>query len=95
MFPINQIRIARHTHDLKKLLRFYEDGLQFTRIGSFSEHDGYSGVMLGMPDAHVHLEFTEHADTKAIQTPSPDNLLVLNLNQFLSDGSSMCDAGCR
>lgn len=76
MFPISQIRIARHTHDLKNLLRFYEEGLQFTRIGSFNDHNGYTGVMLGMPDAHVHLEFTEHTDIKPIQTPSPDNLLV-------------------
>jgi hypothetical protein len=76
MFPINQIRIARHTQNLKNLLRFYEEGLQFTRIGSFSDHDGYTGVMLGMPDAHVHLEFTEHIVAQQMQLPSPDDLLV-------------------
>lgn len=76
MFPINQIRFARHTHNLEKVLHFYEVGLQFQRIGSFSGHDGYTGVMLGMPDAQVHLEFTEHKDVRPMEQPSPDHLVV-------------------
>lgn len=76
MFPISQIRVARPTGNLANLIRFYQEGLMFKRIGEFSDHQGYSGVMLGMPDASVHLEFTEHTELKSFPKPSKDNLLV-------------------
>ncbi|HNP54530.1 MAG TPA: hypothetical protein PKK69_07925, partial [Ferruginibacter sp.] len=59
-FPIQQIRFARPTDQLTELVRFYQEGLQFPIIGSFQDHDGYDGVLLGMPDGSVHLEFTQH-----------------------------------
>ncbi len=77
MFPISQIRFARPTENLSGLVRFYEEGLLFKRIGEFHDHSGYSGVMLGMPDAGVHLEFTEHVEINSYPRPSKDNLLVL------------------
>jgi catechol 2,3-dioxygenase-like lactoylglutathione lyase family enzyme len=71
-----QIRIARPTDKLKELIRFYRDGLGLTIIGSFNEHEGYDGVMLGMPDASVHLEFTQHINGSPCPAPTRDNLLV-------------------
>ncbi len=76
-FPISQIRFARPTNDLTPILRFYEEGLMFRRIGEFKDHAGYTGVMLGMPDASVHLEFTQHEAPVAAAPPTRDNLLVL------------------
>lgn len=76
MFPISQIRVARPTGNLLNLIRFYQEGLMFERIGEFKDHQGYSGVMLGMPDASVHLEFTEFTEIKSLPRPSKDNLLV-------------------
>ena len=71
-----QIRIARPTDQLKELIHFYCEGLGLNIIGSFNEHDGYDGVMLGMPDASVHLEFTQHANGSPCPAPTRDNLLV-------------------
>lgn len=76
-FPIQQIRVARPTDQLDELLRFYRDGLQFPLIGSFQDHAGYDGVMLGMPDGSVHLEFTQHQNGSPCPAPTEDNLLVL------------------
>lgn len=74
---LTRIRIARPTDKLEQVVTFYRDALGLPIIGHFDHHAGYSGVMLGMPDDLVHLEFT-HAD-KGSPCPAPtkDNLLVL------------------
>ncbi|HEX5748816.1 MAG TPA: VOC family protein [Archangium sp.] len=46
-------------------------------LGSFTGHAGYDGVMLGLPDAGVHLELTHHEQGSPGEAPSRDNLLVL------------------
>ena len=74
--PVTQFRIARPTHQLDKIIEFYTIGLGLKIVGSFSEHDGYDGVMLGLPDVHYHLEFTQHINATPIKPPSDDNLLV-------------------
>ncbi len=71
-----QFRIARPTDKLEEVLRFYRDGLGLKVIGSFSDHDGYDGVMLGLPDAKYHLEFTSHKAGSPCPAPTKDNLLV-------------------
>lgn len=48
-------------------------------IGSFHGHAGYDGVMLGLPGAAYHLEFTHHEQGSPCPAPSADNLLVLYL----------------
>src|SRR2546425_806016 len=40
-------------------------------------HDGYDGVMLGLPTRSYHLEFTQHRNGQPCRAPSLDNLLVL------------------
>lgn len=79
-FPITQIRVARPTHQLKAVVKFYKEGLLFPEIGSFTDHDGFSGIMLGMPDGSVHLEFTQHINAEPCYAPSKDNLLVFYFN---------------
>ena len=75
--PISQVRIARPTDKLEEVLRFYSEGLGLKIVGSFREHDGYSGYMLGLPGTDYHLEFTQHAAGSPCPAPSNDNLLVL------------------
>jgi len=72
-----QVRIARPTDRLEEVIRFYRDGLGLRELGRFREHDGYDGVMLGLPQATYHLEFTQHRAGNPARAPSADNLLVL------------------
>jgi catechol 2,3-dioxygenase-like lactoylglutathione lyase family enzyme len=74
--PATQFRVARPTNQLKKIIEFYTKGLGLEMVGSFTDHDGYDGVMFGLPDVDYHLEFTQHINAKPIASPSDDNLLV-------------------
>jgi catechol 2,3-dioxygenase-like lactoylglutathione lyase family enzyme len=64
---MSQIRIARPTGDLAAASAFYGDVLGFAVLASFEEHDGYSGVIFGLPDASRQLELVSHEGT----LPSP------------------------
>jgi len=75
--PVAQVRIARPTDRLAEVVRFYEEGLGLAVIDGFEDHDGYTGVMLGLPDRGYHLEFTTHVDGSPCPAPTADNLLVL------------------
>ena len=54
-----QFRAARPTASLANIVTFYRDGLGLPVLGEFRDHDGFSGVMFGLPDRRAHLEFTE------------------------------------
>ena len=73
------LRIARPTDNLAAVEAFYREGLGFDRICGFLNHDGFDGVMLGLPDASYHLEFTHAHGHTVGRAPSSDNLLVLYL----------------
>ena len=70
-----ELRVARHTQDLKKIRHFYTHILGLTFLGSFEDHDSYSGIFLGLAGENWHLEFTI-----SIEAPQhhgdPDDLLV-------------------
>jgi hypothetical protein len=74
--PAIQFRVARPTHQIEKIIEFYHHGLGLEIIGSFEKHNGYDGVMFGLPSADYHLEFTQHAEPAPVPPPSEDNLLV-------------------
>jgi catechol 2,3-dioxygenase-like lactoylglutathione lyase family enzyme len=74
--PVTQFRVARPTNQLQKLVEFYRDGIGLKVIGSFEGHDGYDGIMLGLPDASYHLEFTQYVEGSPCPPPTKDNLLV-------------------
>lgn len=74
-----KLRIARPTNDIAALLPFYRDGLGLAELTSFSGHRGFNGIMLGLPGAPWHLEFTEAEGHIAPPAPSEDHLLVLYL----------------
>jgi catechol 2,3-dioxygenase-like lactoylglutathione lyase family enzyme len=74
--PAVQFRFARPTNQFAKIIEFYETGLGLNRIGEFYNHDGYDGVMFGLPNHPYHLEFTTHIEGSPCPAPTKDNLLV-------------------
>lgn len=83
--PVAQLRFARPTDKLREVIRFYCEGLGLRPLGSFENHAGYSGIMLGLPGSSVHLEFTEHEEGSPCPAPTKDNLLVL----YIPDRSAL------
>ena len=73
------MRVARATDNLEKIVNFYHDGLGFSVIGSFEDHDGFDGVMMGHAGAQYHLEFTQQRGVTAGRAPTEENLLVFYL----------------
>ena len=76
MNPGITLRIARPTDSLEDVVRFYTDGLGLTVLGSFEDHDGFDGVMIGGRGAPYHLEFTRKLGHVAGRAPTQDHLLV-------------------
>jgi hypothetical protein len=74
--PVVQFRVARPTDKLEEVVRFYCEGLGLKKIGSFKNHAGYSGVMIGLPEFDYHLEFIEHEKGSPCPAPTKENLLV-------------------
>lgn len=73
------LRVARATDNLQEVVRFYRDALGFEVIGSFKDHEGFDGVMLGHAGAGYHLEFTHKHGERAGRAPTEENLLVFYL----------------
>ena len=71
-----KLRVARPTDHLEAIVRFYTEGLGLTRLDSFEDHEGFDGVMVGIPGAAYHLEFTRKLGHEAGVAPTKDNLLV-------------------
>jgi rhodanese-related sulfurtransferase len=69
-----KLRVARHTDNLEKIIRFYQL-LGLENLGSFTNHDGYDGVFLGIKNESWHLEFTTSQDAP-FHEPDEDDLLV-------------------
>jgi len=54
----------------------YRRGFGLRVVGSFEDHEGFDGVMLGTPDSGYHFEFT-HCRTRPVEpTPTPEDLVV-------------------
>lgn len=84
------LRVARPTDDLDRLLPFYTGGLGLQVLGSFEDHEGFDGVMLGLSGAPYHLEFTRCRQHPAGRAPTEDNLLVFYLPEEVT-----WSAACR
>lgn len=72
-----QVRIARQTAKLDAVVAFYE-ALGLPRLGGFEDHEGFTGVMLGIPGSGVHLELVT-GGSHPVPEPHPESLLVLYL----------------
>ena len=53
--------------------------LGFEIIGSFEDHQGFDGIMLGHPQTSYHLEFTHHREHVVGKAPSQEHLLAFYL----------------
>jgi catechol 2,3-dioxygenase-like lactoylglutathione lyase family enzyme len=85
-----QLRVARHTDDLERLVAFYRDGVGLPEIGGFADHEGYDGVFLDVPGSGAHLELTTGGGHGA--TPAgPESLLVL----YLEDDAAVAAVAAR
>jgi catechol 2,3-dioxygenase-like lactoylglutathione lyase family enzyme len=73
------LRVARPTDRLEEVVQFYRRGLGLEELGSFVDHEGFDGVMLGVPGAAYHLELTRRRGHHAGRAPTQDNLLVFYL----------------
>ena len=74
---VDRIRIAKPTDNWDAVLDFYIEGLGLRKLSSFEDHDGYDGVMLGLPDESIHLEIIRHKNGLSARAPTRDNLIVL------------------
>lgn len=80
------LRVGRPTSNINALRKFYIDGLGFSILYEFTNHNGFDGLILGHPGVGYHLEFTtnlDHQEESETRAPSEDNLLVF----YLPDGA--------
>ncbi len=73
------LRVVRPTDDLAPVRRFYVDALQFPVIYGFEGHDGFDGLIVGVPGAAYHFAFTRKHGYTAGRAATPENLLVFYL----------------
>ena len=85
----HQLRIARPASDLAKTKAMYCSGLGLQVLGSFEDHDGFDGVMLGRSGCHYHFEFTHRCGHPVAPTPTKEDLAV-----FYIDEPSQWQAAC-
>ena len=89
-----QVRIARPTRDLDAAVSFYGELLGMPVLASFDDHDGYSGVVFGLPDASRQLEVVSREGV--MPSPTPEDQLVLYLGsveRVASDAGRIRAAG--
>ncbi|MEJ7138115.1 VOC family protein [Amphibiibacter pelophylacis] len=90
------LRIARPVKDLQRAEAQYKLGLGLQELGRFVNHEGFDGVMLGIPDADFHLEFTCCRTHPLAPAPTAEDLLVFYVPEPLlwkSRCNAMLNAG--
>ena len=70
------LRIARPVSDLGRAVRMYVEGLDLRVLGSFEDHDGFDGVMIGREGESHHFEFTRCRAHAVRPTPTHEDLVV-------------------
>lgn len=69
------IRVARPARDLEATAAFYRDAVGLPVLATFEDHDGFGGVILGLPDASRQLELVAAPDAEPAPT-AEDQLVV-------------------
>jgi len=74
--PIAAMRTARPTTDLPRIRQFYERVVGLPLLGEFADHDGFDGVIFGVPDDRAQLELvaSPHGEHPS---PTGEDALVL------------------
>lgn len=73
------LRVARPTDRLDQVIHFYTEGLGLQILFRFENHEGFDGVMIGIPGESYHFEFTHHQGHTVGHAPTQDNLIVFYL----------------
>jgi catechol 2,3-dioxygenase-like lactoylglutathione lyase family enzyme len=73
------LRIARPTDRLNEVVRFYTEGLGLQAVYRFENHEGFDGVMVGIPGEPYHLEFIHQRGHVVGRAPTQDHLIVFYL----------------
>ena len=76
----------------------YRDGLGMRLLGSFEDHAGFDGAMLGFEGAGWHLEFTRCRTHPVEPAPTAEDLVVLYLPEepaWEAANARMASAGFR
>ncbi len=73
------VRVAHPTDQLDQVVKFYTDGLGLQILYRFENHEGFDGVMVGIPGDPHHFEFTQHRGYLVGCAPTQDNLIVFYL----------------
>lgn len=73
------LRIARPVSNVERAATMYCQGLGLKVIGSFVNHEGFDGVMLGVSGGDYHFEFTRHQAHPVVATPTAEDLAVFYL----------------
>lgn len=92
------LRIARPVGDLARAQAMYCRGLGLRVLGSFADHEGFDGVMLGLPDAAYHFELTHCRSHPAAPSPTAEDLLVFYMpsaDEWRAACARMVGAGFR
>jgi catechol 2,3-dioxygenase-like lactoylglutathione lyase family enzyme len=74
--PVAAVRFARPTAVLDAAARFYRDDLGLRPLAEFRGHDGYDGLVFGLPGSPVQLEITAR-DGEVPAAVSSEHQLVL------------------
>ncbi|HXZ25343.1 MAG TPA: VOC family protein [Nitrospiria bacterium] len=70
------LRIARPVSNLAITTDMYCRGVGLRVIDTFENHDGFDGVMLGMPGMDYHFEFTRSRHHPVCPAPTVEDLAV-------------------
>jgi catechol 2,3-dioxygenase-like lactoylglutathione lyase family enzyme len=73
------LRVARPTDRLDQVVHFYTEGLGLQILYRFENHEGFDGVMVGIPGDAYHFEFTHQQGHTVGRAPSQDHLTVFYL----------------
>ena len=76
---VPQLRIARPVSDLARSREMYVRGLGLAVVGSFADHEGFDGVMLGVAGGGYQFEFTHCGAHPVRPSPTSEDLAVFYL----------------
>jgi catechol 2,3-dioxygenase-like lactoylglutathione lyase family enzyme len=91
MPPVPHLRIARPVSDLAATRAMYCRGLGLRVIGSFENHDGFDGIMLGVAGSSHHFEFTRAREHPVAPTPTAEDLMIFYLPKSAEWRSACAD----
>ncbi|RTL13181.1 MAG: VOC family protein [Neisseriaceae bacterium] len=79
---INSLRIAHPVTNLEQSAIMYCNGLDLEIIGSFEDHLGFDGVILGKNGLPYHFEMTYCKNHPIIPSPTKEDLIVLYISDL-------------